>query len=62
MIYIKGFYRNLMNELGAEIIEFDSIFISKLVFPFKFSPPNHGPSLEIIHKPLNKFYFVFFRI
>jgi ubiquinone/menaquinone biosynthesis C-methylase UbiE len=38
-VYSEGFYRNLMNDLGVKIIEFESIFISKLVSPFKFSPP-----------------------
>ena len=38
-VYSEGFYRNLMADLGAEVIEFESIFISKLVSPFKFSPP-----------------------
>jgi len=38
-VYSEGFYRNLMTDLGAEVIDFESILQCKLMTPFKFFPP-----------------------
>ena len=38
-VYSEGFYRNLMTDLGVEVIDFESILQCKLMTPFKFFPP-----------------------
>ena len=61
-VYSEGFYRNLMSDLGGEVIEFESIFISKLVSPFKFSPPIMD--LPFIQLPsfLMPYYYLFYHL
>ncbi len=61
-VYSERFYRDLMTDLGAEVIEFESIFQGKMMPPFKFSPPIMD--LPFIQLPafLMPYYFLFYHL
>ena len=61
-VYSEHFYRDLMTNLGAEVIEFESILQSKLCSPFKFSPPIMD--LPFIQLPafLMPYHFLFYHL
>ena len=61
-VYSEGFYRNLMTDLGGEVIEFESISQCKLMSPFKIFPPIMD--LPFIQLPafMMPYYFLFYHL